>query len=119
MERLQAAGDFSPPRLATLERAVEQALACAPWSDGARASARFNVHHDGTPELPGPLSVRELKRRERRAPLKAGRVFADTWNLEIFSNCSACFEKRRQRLHTMNLSQIIRPTINCQICRGT
>src|SRR6185436_19253425 len=27
-----------------------------------------------------------------------GRVFADTWNLEQFSTCSACLETRRQRL---------------------
>jgi hypothetical protein len=37
--------------------------------DGARASARFNVHGDAAQKLPGPLSIRALKRRERRAPL--------------------------------------------------
>ena len=37
-------------------------------SDGARASARFNVHYGATQEMPGPLPFRALKRRERRAP---------------------------------------------------
>ena len=78
MERLQQTGDFTPPQLASLEQAHEQAM-----------------------------------------KLKGGRVFADTWDLEQFSNCPACLEQRRQRLHAMNLSQIILPPINCQICRGT
>ena len=77
MERLRETDDFSPPRLATLERALEQALG-----------------------------------------LKAGRIFADTWDLEKFSNCSACLEKRQQRLHAMNLSQKILPLIDCQTCGG-
>ncbi|HEX7471308.1 MAG TPA: hypothetical protein VF437_11360 [Verrucomicrobiae bacterium] len=33
-----------------------------------RASARFTVRNDGTLEIPGSLSFRTLKRRERRAP---------------------------------------------------
>jgi uncharacterized Fe-S cluster-containing MiaB family protein len=78
MERLQDAGDFAPPRLATLERALELAL-----------------------------------------NLRAGRVFADTWDLGVFSNCSACLAKRQQRLHAMNLSQTILPRIDCQTCGGT
>jgi len=76
LERLTAAGEFSPPRLATLEKALELAL---------------NVRGDG-------------------------RIFADTWDLEQFSNCSACFEKRRQRIHAMNLSQQIPPAIDCPAC---
>ena len=51
--------------------------------------------------------------------LGAGRVFADTWDLEKFSRCPACFEKRRQRLHVINLSQIIVPAIDCPACGGT
>jgi archaeosine synthase beta-subunit len=77
MDRLRDAGEFTPPRLATLERALEQALR-----------------------------------------LKAGRVFADTWDLEKFSNCSACLDKRQRRLHAMNLSQTILPPIDCPACGG-
>ena len=78
MDRLMAAGAFAPPRLATLERALELAV-----------------------------------------NLRKGRVFADTWNLEPFSSCSACLEKRRQRLHDINLTQQIRPTIDCPVCGGS
>jgi len=77
MEKLQEAGEFAPPRLATLERSMERAL-----------------------------------------NLRAGRVFADTWDLEKFSQCSACLDQRRQRLHAMNLSQQILSPIDCQICGG-
>jgi archaeosine synthase beta-subunit len=56
---------------------------------------------------------------EQTLKLNAGKVFADTWDLAQFSNCPACLEQRRHRLHAMNLSQIILPSIDCQICRGT
>lgn len=78
LDRLMAAGEFSPPRLATLEKTLELALA---------------VRGDG-------------------------RIFADTWDLEQFSNCPACFEKRRQRIHAMNLSQRILPAVDCPACGG-
>lgn len=78
MDRLLAAGEFTPPRLATLERAQELAL-----------------------------------------NLKRGRVFADTWNLEPFSTCSACLEHRRQRLHAVNLTQQTQPTVDCPACGET
>jgi hypothetical protein len=76
LERLMTAGEFSPPRLSTLEKALELAL---------------EVRGDG-------------------------RIFADTWDLERFSNCPACFEKRQQRIHAMNLSQRIPPVIDCPAC---
>ena len=53
---------------------------------------------------------------ERSLKLKVGRVFADTWDLETFSNCAVCFEQRRHRLHVMNLSQKILPEIVCSNC---
>ncbi len=77
LERLRDTGEFAPPQVATLERALEQSL-----------------------------------------NLKAGRVFADTWDLEKFSTCGGCFEKQRQRLHTMNLTQKIPLRIDCQSCGG-
>ena len=75
MERLRESGEFAPPRLSTLEKALEAAL-----------------------------------------ELGAGRVFADTWNLELFSSCNDCLEERRQRLHRMNLTQRIVPPIRCGTC---
>ena len=77
LDRLMATGEFTPPRLATLEQALTLAL-----------------------------------------NLRQGRVFADTWDLEQFSACSVCLEKRRQRLHTINLTQQILPAISCEVCGG-
>ena len=52
---------------------------------------------------------------EPRAP----RVFVDLWDLERFSDCSACFEARRARLHTMNLEQRVLPSVSCAGCKPT
>jgi hypothetical protein len=49
-------------------------LRLVPLSDGARASARFNVHCGAALEMPGPLLIRALKRRERRAPLTSNLI---------------------------------------------
>ena len=75
MERLKENGEFAPPRLTTLEKALEAAV-----------------------------------------QLRAGRVFADTWNLELFSSCGLCLDERRQRLHVMNLTQRILPPVRCTAC---
>jgi archaeosine synthase beta-subunit len=45
--------------------------------------------------------------------LKKGRVLADTWDLELFSGCNKCLDKRTNRLIEMNLSQKIPESINC------
>ena len=77
LDRLRQAAEFAPPRLPTLEGALEAVL-------------------------------------ERRQ----GRVFADTWDLEQFSTCAACFEQRRQRLRQMNRQQSVPPKIRCPQCGG-
>lgn len=46
--------------------------------------------------------------------LNAGRVFADVWDLGLFSSCKQCFEKRSDRLIAMNLSQTIISQIKCE-----
>ena len=45
--------------------------------------------------------------------LNAGRVFADLWDLERFSECDRCFESRRERLERMNLSQEAASRTDC------
>lgn len=75
LEALQRAGQFSPPRLTTLEQAHEFGLEC-----------------------------------------RRGRVVADLWDLERFSDCGACFPLRRERLHQMNLRQEILPAVSCPVC---
>jgi radical SAM enzyme (TIGR01210 family) len=48
--------------------------------------------------------------------LRQGRVFADLWDLEKFSECPHCFAKRLDRLRRMNLTQEIVETDDCPTC---
>jgi radical SAM enzyme (TIGR01210 family) len=75
LDDLAATGEFSPPKLKTLEAAAEYGVS-----------------------------------------LQRGRVFADLWDLERFSSCSACYQPRHHRLHQMNLTQSVPPAIHCPVC---
>jgi radical SAM enzyme (TIGR01210 family) len=75
MEALAEAGEWSPPRLETLEAAFD-----------------FGLN------------------------LQQGRVLADVWDLQRFSSCAHCFEKRQARLAWMNLRQTVAPRIECEWC---
>jgi radical SAM enzyme (TIGR01210 family) len=57
--------------------------------------------------------------QEQALSLRRGRVFADTWDLEKFSQCPYCLQKRRQRLHLNNLTQQLQARIQCPACGGT
>ncbi len=46
-----------------------------------------------------------------------GLVFADLWDLELFSDCRACYPDRYSRLEQMNLAQEIFPRVECQKCK--
>ena len=45
--------------------------------------------------------------------LNTGRVFADVWDLDMFSSCKKCIDKRTNRLITLNLNQKITSPIRC------
>ena len=45
--------------------------------------------------------------------LNSGRVFADLWDLNLFSSCNECFELRAERMNNMNLNQKITDQVNC------
>jgi radical SAM enzyme (TIGR01210 family) len=45
--------------------------------------------------------------------LGAGRVFADTWDLGLFSDCDRCLVERTGRIHTMNLHQEVLTPVVC------
>ena len=75
LEALASRQQFSPPKLITLERAIEYGLA-----------------------------------------LQRGRVFADLWDLEKFSDCAACFPARRARLREMNSRQAPLALVACAKC---
>ncbi len=49
----------------------------------------------------------------RSLKLNKGRVFCDLWDLEKFSDCEVCFQKRKERLHQMNIKQKVLPDIQC------
>lgn len=51
---------------------------------------------------------------DRALNLGYGRVFADLWDLQQFSDCLQCLEKRKHRLNKMNLNQTIYPRVGCQ-----
>ena len=61
-----------------------------------------------------PPDIKSLEQvLEHGIGLNAGNVFADLWDIELFSNCSKCIEQRQQRLHKMNLHQTVLPVISC------
>jgi hypothetical protein len=71
MDHLLENGDFSIPRISSLEKVLEYGI-----------------------------------------NLNAGRVFADTWDLGLFSDCKKCLDERTERINLMNLNQeILRPVI--------
>jgi hypothetical protein len=49
--------------------------------------------------------------------LRRGRVFADVWDLGLFSNCEICTGRRTDRLIEMNLNQKVSGSIEC-ICNS-
>jgi hypothetical protein len=59
-----------------------------------------------------------FRSRTSSSELQRGRlrVFVDLWDLERFSDCAACFEARRARLHTMNLEQRVLRSVSCDRC---
>lgn len=55
---------------------------------------------------------------EKALLLRQGQVLADTWEIGFLSQCPVCFEKRKNRLEAMNLSQRIAPSIPCTSCNN-
>lgn len=46
--------------------------------------------------------------------LGAGRVFADVWDIELFSDCDKCIDQRTSRLTSINLNQKIGQPVICK-----
>jgi archaeosine synthase beta-subunit len=58
--------------------------------------------------------IRSLERvLEYGISLGKGRVFADLWDLKLFSDCTDCLESRTERMNVMNLTQTIPEKISC------
>jgi hypothetical protein len=61
-----------------------------------------------------PPDIRSLEKvLEYGIKLNAGRVFADVWDLRLFSTCEKCIDERTRRLVTMNLYQKLVSRIKC------
>jgi hypothetical protein len=62
-----------------------------------------------------PPEIRSLEHvLEYGINLNAGRVFADVWDIELFSDCTYCTDKRKERIISMNLSQKIPESVICR-----
>ena len=48
--------------------------------------------------------------------LNLGRIFADLWDLEQFSLCPYCYQQRLDRMHLMNLEQMLTTRPFCREC---
>ena len=77
MEALAASGEFSPPSLRSVEKALEYGIAC-----------------------------------------RAGRVFADLWEIEQLDRCPVCSEGRVERIQSMNETQEIPAALPCSRCES-
>lgn len=51
--------------------------------------------------------------QEEGIRLGKGRVFADTWDLQLFSKCEHCFQSRLDRIEHMNRTQEIPSPVAC------
>jgi radical SAM enzyme (TIGR01210 family) len=62
-----------------------------------------------------PPEIRSLEKvLEYGIEKQAGRVFADTWDLKLFSMCDLCHTARTNRIAEMNLLQRILPEVICK-----
>lgn len=62
---------------------------------------------------------RSLALAQDRMTSPGGRVFADLWDLDRFSDCPYCLNERRERLRAMNLEQRYLPEVSCSNCAHT
>ncbi|MCU0363224.1 MAG: hypothetical protein MUE32_07695 [Bacteroidales bacterium] len=62
-----------------------------------------------------PPSIASLEKVTEYGIIKgSGLMFADTWDLEYFSNCPECLQARTERIIKMNLTQSIPPPVICK-----
>ncbi|MGE3311461.1 MAG: radical SAM protein [Limisphaerales bacterium] len=110
--------------------AVEWAVRSAThaWAIGARRVSLIPVREgngalealrrEGRFRPPDLATLEEALERVllEKSRVGGGLVEADTWDLERFSKCPACFSGRRARLHRMNLEQRVIDGTPCPAC---
>lgn len=80
-----------------------------PVRSGNGVMEQLAKHND---YMPPSLAMLETV-LEQALLMQKGQVFADTWEIGFLSTCSRCFEARKKRLESMNLSQQIETKISC------
>ena len=70
------------------------------------------LEQQGQFEKPSLDSLEEVL--EYGISLGAGHVFADTWDLRLFSKCEHCLDARTRRIVDMNLHQKLLKKVNCK-----
>lgn len=66
-----------------------------------------------------PPTIRSMELvQEYGLSLSRGRVLMDLWDIEKFFDCKQCSQQRAQRIATMNMTQIVPPTLTCP-CDGS
>jgi radical SAM enzyme (TIGR01210 family) len=61
-----------------------------------------------------PPEIRSLEIvQEEGIRMNKGLVFADTWDLQLFSRCEHCFQARKDRIEHMNQTQDIPLPVSC------
>ena len=97
----------------SIDFAFEAGCECCiiiPVRDGNRAMDLLTEKN-----LFSPPEIRSLEHViEYGILLKAGRVFADTWDLYLFPGCEKCAQQRISRLLEMNLKQVVTKHIRCE-----
>lgn len=101
-------------------RSIEYAFSigvgcCAFIPTRAGNGAMERLQADGFFEPPILPSIETVL--ARGIEMGQGRVFADLWDIERFYTCERCGSARKERLHQMNLHQIVPPAIDCE-CRS-
>jgi len=101
----------------SVELAFDQGVnACTiiPTRDGNGIMQKLKANGD---YIPPKLNALETVFADALS-LNRGRVFCDTWDLGLFSECSGCFEARKDRLERMNITQNVQPEIMCDCNSG-
>ena len=101
----------------SVELAFDQGVnACTiiPTRDGNGIMQKLKANGD---YIPPKLNALETVFADALS-LNRGRVFCDTWDLGLFSECSGCFEARKDRLEKMNITQKVQPEIMCDCNSG-
>lgn len=107
-----------------LARSVDTALACGASVISLIPTRGGNGAMEALAELglfqrPTVMHLEHAAANSLRRARGRARVFADTWDLSLFSTCAACLDARRARLNRQNLEQQVPPPVSCEVCGAT